>query len=486
MNEKRGPTRRSRRIPLREDMNIHTLYDKFSSVRLTIFLCILLAFVSVVGTVIPQNMAPEKYQTLYRPAVAEVVTGLGLDDLYHSAGFIFLLCLLAVNLAACTAKRLPGTWRSLRRGPSPPSEAALEKWKCRETFLCAAGAEEVEGRLESIVAKALGRRPTGKHAEGPRKVLLVEKNRYARLGPYLAHASILLILLGTLWGAVIGFKAGLQLTEGEAASDVWLQKRAERVPLGFQIRCDRFVFNQYPDGTPKEYRSDVTFLDMGGKEILRGSIRVNHPLTCRGITFYQATYGSIPKVTLQLIDEESGSEASVTTGLNTPFQLPGSTGERAMVTAFQENVRIPAEMARVTSFSMKSLGPAARVVIFDEKGFHDPFLIFRDHPAMGQERAGTHRIVLKGFRLTPYTGLQVVKDPGTPLVWIGCTFLVIGFLMALLMDHEIVWVVGEAAGEKAYRIRMVGRAVRHPGIYAARFDRQKLRLRKGLSPWLKS
>ncbi len=467
-------------------MNINTLYDKFSSVRLTIFLCILLAVVSVVGTVIPQNVAPEKYQELYRPAVAGMVMGLGLDDLYHSVGFIILLCLLAVNLTACTARRLPGTWRSLRRGPSPPSEAALEKWKCRETFLCAAGAEEVEGLLESIVARALGRRPYRKDVKGRGTVFLVEKNRYARLGPYLAHVSLLLILLGTLWGAMMGFKGGLQLSEGEAASEIWLQTGAKRVPLGFQIRCDRFVFDRYPDGTPREYRSDVTLLDMEGEEIMRGSIRVNHPLTCRGITFYQSTYGSIPEVTLRLFDRDSGGESSVTTGLNKPFLLPGSTGERAMVVAFQEDLRIPAEMARVTSFSMRSLGPAARVVIFDEKGFHDPFLIFRDHPDMGQERAGAHRIVLKGFRLTPYTGLQVVKDPGTPLVWIGCTFLVIGFLMALLMDHEIVWVVGEAAGEKEYRIRMVGRAVRHPGIYAARFDRQKLRLRKGLAPWLKS
>jgi len=37
-------------------MNINTLYDRLLSVRLTIFLCILLAIVSVVGTVIPQNL----------------------------------------------------------------------------------------------------------------------------------------------------------------------------------------------------------------------------------------------------------------------------------------------------------------------------------------------------------------------------------------------------------------------------------------------
>jgi len=176
----------------------------------------------------------------------------------------------------------------------------------------------------------------------------------------------------------------------------------------------------------------------------------------------------------------------VTTRLNAPFLLPGSQGERAMVVAFQENLRIPEEMARITSFSNRSLGPAARLVVFNDKGFGEPFWVFRDLPDMGKKTERTHEFVMKDFRLMSYTGLQVVKDPGTLLVWIGCTFLVIGFMMALLMDHEIVWVAGEVAGEKEYRVRVAGRAVRHPGVYAARFDRQKLRLRRGLSPFLKT
>jgi cytochrome c biogenesis protein len=320
--------------------------------------------------------------------------------------------------------------------------------------------------------------------ESSGQVLLVEKNKYARMGPYLAHVSILLILAGALWGAARGFKGALQLSEGESASEVWLRGGEGRVPLGFQIRCDRFVFEQYADGTPKEYRSEVTITDGKGDTGTSASIRVNHPVTHNGITFYQSTYGSLPELTLRLKDRKGGSESMVTAKLNTPFLLPGDRGDQAMVVAFQENMRIPEEMARITSFSNRSLGPAARLVVFNEKGFGEPFWVFRDLPDMGRKAERAHDIVMKDFRLRSYTGLQVVKDPGTPLVWIGCTLLVIGFLMALLMDHEIVWVAGDVSGENEYRIRVAGRAVRHPGIYAARFDRQKLRLQKGLSPWL--
>ena len=465
-------------------INISTLYDRLSSIRLTIFVCILLAIVSVLGTLIPQNASLAQYQALYGSSVAGIVTGLGLSDLYHSVGFVILLCLLAANLVACTAKRLPGAWRSLRRASSPPSDETFQDGRCRETFVCSGDAGAVESQLGRIVGKALGRRPKEVTVDSSHRYLVVVKNRYSRLGPYLAHVSILLILLGTLWGALQGFKGALQLTEGEASSEAWLRTGAKKVPLGFEIRCDRFVIDLYPDGSPKEYRSEVTLFEASGERIMNGVIRVNHPLTYRGITFYQSTYGSLPELTLQIRDRESKEESLVKTELNAPFFLPGSQGDRAMIVAFRSDLRIPEEMARITSFPGRNLGPAARVVIFNEKGFEEPFWVFRDLPDMGQKKERSHRIVLKNFREISYTGLQVVKDPGTPLVWIGCTFLVIGFVMALLMDHEIVWVRGGAVGENEYVVQMTGRAVRHPGLYAARFERQKLRLQRGLSQWL--
>ncbi len=463
------------------------LYKTISSIRLTIFICILLALVSVLGTLIPQNLGPHDYSRLYGSPWGAWIARLGLADLYHSAGFILLLVLLAVNLVACTVERLPPTWRAVRRRPRVPSESRMARWRYRERFVCKGLRREIEARLEEIVGKALGRRPQRVKASGEGLALLVERNRYSRLGPYLAHISILVILLGGLAGALGGFRGEVVLREGEVASTVRLSREGERVPLGFRIRCDRVVKELYPDGTPKEYRSEVTLLDEEGEAIRKGTVRVNHPLRWRGITFYQSDYGNTVDLVIEVQDRESGSARTVRTALNTPFLLPGDRGDRAVVLDFRESLRIPKAMMRRTSFTKSDLGPAARVAVLSDRGFGEPFWILEEFPERGRREKEAYRFVLKDYRPVPYTGLQAVKDPGTPLVWLGCILLVAGFFVALLMDHEILWVMGRPGREEgSYVVELAGRAVRHPRVYSARFEHRKEGLRRGLAPWLKS
>jgi len=39
-----------------------------------------------------------------------------------------------------------------------------------------------------------------------------------------------------------------------------------------------------------------------------------------------------------------------------------------------------------------------------------------------------------------YTGLQVAKDPGVWVVWVGCFLMVIGVYAAFFMSHRRIWV----------------------------------------------
>jgi len=461
--------------------------DRFSSIRFTIAICILLALVSLLGTVVPQNAGPEDYVRLYGEVLGPLVPRLGISDIYHSAGFSLLLCLLAANLVACTAKRFPAVWRSLRREIAVPADTEFTSWRNCDAFVAASpgpdGAWE-PADLARRLCGALGRK--GRETELPsgRRVFLFERNRIARVGPYLAHVSILLILAGALAGAWLGFKGSLILVEGESKESVWLSREHRDLPLEFQIRCDRFAVDLYPSGAPREYRSEVSLLDGNGRVIRDAVVRVNHPLTFRGITFYQSTYGEMTEVVLNVKERLTGKQARVETELRTPFPLPGDSGDRGWVLSFKENMKIPSQMVEMTKFERESLGPAAQVGVFSkDSGFGEPFWVLKDFPGLEASRGGKYLFDLEAFRSTPYTGLQVTRDPGTPLVWTGCVLLILGFALSFLVDHEVLWVSAEPAGQGRVAVRAAGRTTRHPAGYAARFQKRKAALRKafGLS-----
>ena len=39
-----------------------------------------------------------------------------------------------------------------------------------------------------------------------------------------------------------------------------------------------------------------------------------------------------------------------------------------------------------------------------------------------------------------YTGLQVARDPGVEIVWLGCCLMVIGIYAAFFMSHRRIWI----------------------------------------------
>jgi len=39
-----------------------------------------------------------------------------------------------------------------------------------------------------------------------------------------------------------------------------------------------------------------------------------------------------------------------------------------------------------------------------------------------------------------FTGLQVAKEPGVWVVWLGCALMVVGIYGAFLMSHRRIWI----------------------------------------------
>ena len=95
------------------------LIDFFRSLKLTIFLLILLSILSVFGTLISQNASRDAYLERYGEGLYEVLNFFGLYDMYHTWWFSGILLLLVVNLVVCSLQRFPGLWAHITRGTDP-------------------------------------------------------------------------------------------------------------------------------------------------------------------------------------------------------------------------------------------------------------------------------------------------------------------------------------------------------------------------------
>ena len=87
----------------------------FASIRLAMFLFIMVAITATIGTVIQQGERPEVYIQEYGETAYRWFVRLGFTDVYHTWWFTGLLGLLCVNSLTCFYKRFPAVWRSMRQ-----------------------------------------------------------------------------------------------------------------------------------------------------------------------------------------------------------------------------------------------------------------------------------------------------------------------------------------------------------------------------------
>ena len=69
---------------LKESGFLSSIYDLFRSLKLTIALLILLAILSIIGTLITQNATRPEYIQRYGIGLYEVLNFFNLFDMYHS------------------------------------------------------------------------------------------------------------------------------------------------------------------------------------------------------------------------------------------------------------------------------------------------------------------------------------------------------------------------------------------------------------------
>ncbi len=431
----------------------------FASVKLAIVLLIILAILCILGTVIPQQREAVEFASRLSPSMLRILISLDLFDMYHSLWFRVLLGLITLNLIVCSLDRWPATWKRFTIRPEPdrtkPFDGLAPEQSCTTTEVPKESADRVGRLLQSRYRKI-----REKEAGGNR-FFYAEKGGLSHFGVYFVHLSVLLILVGGLVGSFFGFEAYVNILEGEQTDTVMLRKGMRPLKLNFNVRCDRFTVDFYENGAPKEYRSDLSFL-VNGKEIKKIPVLVNHPVEFMGVTFYQSSYGTTPGKMVDLrISGPGDSVTALKVESGKAVELPGGEGNFRVVDARGD---------------IMNMGPA--VLISVQPTSHTEtvdFWVFKDEEQALGKLPGPMRQSLKfnpaafkpytffvdGLETRYYTGLQVNRDPGVSIVWVGCFLMVAGLFFTFFTSHRRIWVRVLGAGS-GVRIDVAGTANKNP------------------------
>ena len=447
---------------------LHSLWDFFCSLKLTMFLMISLAVISIIGTVIPQGIPTQEYLAQISPVKIMLYKALGFFDMYHSWWFILLLYLLTVNLVACSIKRLPHIWKIITQ-PVTVMDGALEK--SLSNLVTIKSSDEPEALKDQVVAffKTEFADPIVTEADGAWN-LFAQKTPFCRLSVYFVHLSVIIIFIGALIGSLFGFKGFVNIPEGESASKV-MSRSGKEIDLGFSLRLEQFTVAHYPSGAPKEFKSILTVLENGKPvpDYTNARVIVNDPLTYKGITFYQSSYGNAGNYFFTVTDLDGKNPSSLTVAGQSSVNLPdGST------------LHVLEATNDVSQFEKGVSGAAVQVELHAPDGKTESFVVYAKHPELNIQHAQQHGagpvIHYKGAEQRMYTGLQVAKDPGVEIVWLGCFLMVIGIFAAFFMSHLRIWV-----RIKEGTVTVGGNASKNQGAFQHTFELLVDRLKTDIS-----
>lgn len=441
----------------------HDLYKFFTSITLAIVLISLIALFSLVGTLIPQETFTREVDYIARFGFEgyQLLKQLQLTNIFGSWYFLFVMALFTLNLTACTVKRLRASWRYWKlpmRALPPEALQRLEQTRAWE------GPVPADAPLR--IAQALRQR--GYRVRNESGQLLAEKWRWERFGIDLFHIALLVVIFGGLITMLGGFRTFEIAHKGSVI----------HLPgADFQLRVNRFWSENYKDSERvMDWHTELTVLE-NSREVLTQTIEVNAPLRYKGYDVYQSAFGTdwqgAARVTLAVSRADGTELGEFASTVNEGFEIPD---EKIFVKvgAFLPDFALTENLIAY-SRTQRLENPGAYIEIFDLQGtrlmrtwaFARPEMQQFWESSMARVSGVTpYRVRLVGMTAPEFTGLQITKDPGRPVVYVGFLLVVLGLLVHIYFKHQQIWIyLGKS------EIIVGGMARNRPRAFTQEFER---------------
>lgn len=423
------------RPPTSKDSPVDHVWRFFISMRTGLALMLGIGALTLIGTLIPQapaGMAPDSaaYAAWLDSVRADfggwtvVLDTLGFFHMWTSWPFKVLMVLLTTSILACSVNRAPKLWRHATSPRLVMGESFFAHATLRDEVTTAASPQQAREDVEAVLRAHHYRVLPGPDTGAAHNVY-AERFRFGPFGTVVSHVSFVIILIGVFLSATTGF------SDGDFTATVGEDTEVGH-GTGMVVAAQSFTEDRYPDGSPKDYVSDL-ILYKDGREVQRKDVRVNSPMRQDGVTFHQSYFGIAQQITVQdaagrtLLDRGVPLVWPSQDGRHTIGEavLPDEQGTTVMVVvpaSGQVDPQIRAGQIQVEVYAEGSDSPQG-IEVLDQ--------------GQPTEVAG---LTITSVRPRQFTGLIVVRDPGANIVWLGSIGLVLGMFMVFFFPHRRIWV----------------------------------------------
>jgi cytochrome c biogenesis protein len=430
-------------LPRRRALPPHLwVYRQLTSMRVALLLLGALALLTLAGTLLAQAPAefkgdPRAYADWLdsvRPRYGGwtgILDTLGFFSVFSSVWFKGILVLLSASLISCSVRNIPRLWRIATRPRMVMTEAFFERAPHREGI-----ASETDPETAVAAVRASFRSHhfhTALERDGDAVHICADRFRWGPFGRIVAHLSFVVVLIGAALSATGGFRdEGFAVPVGGKA----------RVGHGTDLTVEAKSFSDsyYASGEPRDYASKLVLYE-DGAPVKSQEVRVNHPMRYGGVDFYQSFFGPAEVIRAK----DSGGRVLFDRGV--PL-LYGSKDEAHVIGRFS----IPEKGLMVFVVAPQSgevdprIGAGQTQLEIYRSGSDSP-VGFR---VLSQGRpARVAGVDFTFVRERQFAGLIVARDPGSTLIWIGSTLLVLGICMVFFFPHRRVRAVVRRRGDRS-------------------------------------
>ena len=390
-----------------------SLLKPIADLRFAITILLLIAFCSVIGTIIEQDQSIEIYKSNYplnNPVFGflswDLILQFGLDHVYKTWWFITLIIIFATSLISCTILQQIPSLKIARRCQFFRTSQPFSKLKIYKKIL--------DSNLSQLLFKI-----KQKHYSifQQKNILYCYKGLIGRIAPLIVHFSMILILLGSLLGSITGFKAQeiIAKTETFHIQNIVTNGQFTLIPR-ISTRINDFWITYSPKKTINQFYSNISMLDNTGNEIWQKTIFVNSPAQYNNITYYQSDWSLI---SLRVKDENS------------------LISQYPLVNIFNDQNKIWLSWLPNTA----DFNDGLTLLVNNLQGYcsvYNKFGKFIGNLEINETFASKKAITL--LDLISSTGVQIKSDPGIPIIYSGFAFLMLSTLISYL-TYSQVWVV---------------------------------------------